>query len=286
MDFSNILCFYIVYLSVQILNSVQNTCFVMMKNAISILIFTAFLFQHCLSDAPFKKDSKPMNHKQWTILLEKYVDMDEMIDYQGFEKDSIALNTYINEIRDNPPDENVWSTEEQIAYWINAYNAFTVKLILIHYPLKSIKDIGSAIQIPFINSPWDIKLIEINGEKLDLNNIEHSILRKKFHEPRIHFAINCASFSCPKLRREAYIAEKLNSQFDEQAIKFINDPERNDITDTHANISKIFQWFKGDFTKSGSLKEFINRYSEIKIEGDVTISYLNYNWSLNERSLN
>lgn len=224
-----------------------------------------------------------MKHEQWTVLLQKYVDRDGMVNYKGFQKDSLHLNSYLNELSTNPPDENTWSSEEQIAYWINAYNAFTVKLILDHYPLESIKDIGAAIQIPFVNSPWDIKFIEINGNKLDLNNIEHSILRKTFNEPRIHFAINCASFSCPMLRREAYVADKLNVQLEEQVIQFINDSDRNNIVPTHAEVSKIFSWFKGDFTKNGSLKEFLNQYAKIKIEEDVRISYLDYNWSLNEK---
>lgn len=256
-----------------------------MKNAMYLFIFTAFIFQHCLSDAPSKKGSKTPDHGQWTILLQNHVEQDGLIDYKGFQKDSLNLNSYLNELSTNPPDENTWSKEEQLAYWINAYNAFTVQLILNHYPLKSIKDIGSAIQIPFINSPWDIKFIDINGEKLDLNNIEHSILRKKFNEPRIHFAINCASFSCPKLRREAYVGEKLDIQLQEQTIDFINDSERNDITKSYAKISKLFSWFKGDFTKNGSLKDFLNEYTEIHIGENVKISHMDYDWSLNESGM-
>ncbi|MCK5280145.1 MAG: DUF547 domain-containing protein [Cyclobacteriaceae bacterium] len=262
-----------------------------MKNTILLSILATLLFQHCLSDAPYKKGSKSLpcrqagiDHEQWTILLQKYVDRDGMADYKGFQKDSINLISYLNELSTNPPDENTWSNEEQIAYWINAYNAFTIKLIIDHYPLNSIKDIGSAIQIPFINSPWDIKFIEINGEKLDLNNIEHSILRKKFNEPRIHFAINCASFSCPKLRREAYSEDKLDVQLNEQAVDFINDPHRNMINGSQAEVSKIFSWFKGDFTKNGSLTDFLNKYAKIKIDEDVKISYIKYDWSLNEIS--
>ena len=130
---------------------------------------------------------------------------------------------------------------------------------------------------------WDIKFIEINGKKLDLNNIEHSILRKKFDEPRIHFAINCASFSCPKLRREAYEAHQLNAQLQEQAVDFINDPQRNIIKEDQVEISKIFSWFKGDFTKDGSLKDFLNQYAKITIDEDVKISHLTYDWSLNDK---
>lgn len=241
------------------------------------------LFQNCIGDAPSKKGSKTIIHKQWTELLQKHVDENGNVNYIGFKRDSTLLNNYSDMLIKNPPDEEKWSDNEQIAYWINVYNAFTIKLIITHYPLESIKDIGSTIQIPFVNSPWDIKLIEINGEKLDLNYVEHTILRKKFNEPRIHFAINCASFSCPKLRREAFSAEKLNSQLNEQAIDFINDPKRNIISEDHASLSKIFSWFKSDFSKNGSLIEYLNTYSKVTLKFNSKISYMDYDWSLNEQ---
>jgi hypothetical protein len=125
-------------------------------------------------------------------------------------------------------------------------------------------------------------LIEIEGKKYDLNNVEHSILRKEFEEPRIHFAIVCASFSCPKLRREAFIAEKLEVQLQEQTVEFINDPAKNSISKNKAEVSKIFSWFKGDFTRNGSLADFINQYAKTKLDKDAKISYMDYDWSLNE----
>lgn len=254
-----------------------------MKNILFAGLIILALFQHCLSEAPSQKGSKKINHDQWTVLLQNHVDEDGNVNYNGFIKDSTLLNNYLEVLVKNPPDEDTWSDKEQIAYWINVYNAFTIKLIIQHYPLESIKDIGSKIQIPFINSPWDIKFIDINGEKLDLNNVEHSILRKKYNEPRIHFAINCASFSCPKLRREAFTGEKLNAQLNEQAIDFINDPKRNVISEDQASLSKIFSWFKGDFTKNGSLISFLNVYSKIKLREKADISFMDYNWSLNDQ---
>jgi hypothetical protein len=251
-------------------------------NIILLLWSLVFILQ-CSSDSPSQADAKPIKSQAWTDLLQKYVDDQGNVDYDGFLKDSLKLDAYLELLTSNAPDEKTWSKEQQIAYWINAYNAFTVKLILNYYPVESIKDIGSTIQIPFVNTPWDIKFIIINGVKLDLNNIEHSILRKKFNEPRIHFAINCASFSCPKLRREAYTAEKLESQLQEQAVEFINDPKRNFITEDKARVSKIFSWFKGDFTKNGSLKDFLNQYAITKIGEETKIRYQDYNWSLNEK---
>ena len=176
---------------------------------LSALSITILLFQQCLSEAPASKGTSTIDHGPWTELLQVYVDESGNVNYQGFQKDSVRLNSYLETLVSNAPDPESWSEDEQLAYWINVYNAFTIKLIVEHYPVASIKDIGSKIQIPFINSPWDIKFIVINGEKLDLNNVEHGILRKKFNEPRIHFAVNCASFSCPKLRNEAFEADKL-----------------------------------------------------------------------------
>ena len=251
---------------------------------VTIACLSALLFfQHCLSDVPSREGSKPVKHTAWTKLLEKYVDEDGNVYYAGFRKDSTNLNLYLNMLTEHPPDEQSWSDEEQIAYWVNLYNAFTIKLIIQHYPIQSIKDIGSKIQIPFINSPWDIKFIEINEKKLDLNNVEHSILRKNFNEPRIHFAINCASFSCPKLRREAYDADRLEEQLHEQAIEFINDEERNLIFQDKAELSKIFSWFKGDFIKKGTLVSYINLYADNKITKKTKISFMDYDWSLNDQ---
>lgn len=236
----------------------------------------------CLSESPSRIGSAEPSHEIWTNLLNQYVDAEGNVNYREFQKDSSRLNEYLDILVNNPPDKKEWSTSAQLAYWINVYNAFTIKLIIDHYPIESIKDIGSKIQVPFINSPWDIKLIEIEGKKYDLNNVEHSILRKEFEEPRIHFAIVCASFSCPKLRREAFIAEKLEVQLQEQTVEFINDPAKNSISKNKAEVSKIFSWFKGDFTRNGSLADFINQYAKTKLDKDAKISYVDYDWSLNE----
>ncbi|MDQ4139268.1 MAG: DUF547 domain-containing protein, partial [Bacteroidota bacterium] len=191
------------------------------------------------------------------------------------------LKQYLKTLSDNPPSPT-WSQAEELAYWINAYNAFTLQLILRNYPLKSIKDIGSKITIPFVNTPWDVKFIRIEQTKIDLNEIEHGILRKKFNEPRIHFAIVCASVSCPPLLNTAYTATQLEEQLNHQARIFINDPGRNHNQPDRIQISKIFSWFKSDFTKHESLINFLNRYSRIKITPNAQVSTLEYNWNLNE----
>ncbi|GAB3196424.1 DUF547 domain-containing protein [Pontibacter aydingkolensis] len=219
----------------------------------------------------------------WTSLLQKHVNETGFVNYKGFVQDSVLLNQYLKTLQTGVPDPKTWTQEEQLAYWINAYNAFTVKLIIDEYPLKSIKDLNSIFSIPFVNSIWDKKFFRLGGEKYSLNIIEHQILRKEFEEPRIHFAINCASVSCPKLRREAYTSEQLEAQLQEQAYNFINDPFKNRLSSNNPKLSSIFNWFEGDFKKNGSLVDFLNRYAKTKIREDASISYLEYDWRLNEQ---
>ncbi len=234
----------------------------------------------CSSPHPSNPQSEPISHELFDQLLKKHVSDDGWVNYEGFKKDREILNKYLDLIRKNAPNDS-WSKNDQLAYWINAYNAFTIDLVLQYYPVKSIRDIGSSIQIPFVNSPWDIKFIEIGDEKLDLNNIEHGIIREKFNEPRIHFAVNCASFSCPVLRKEAYKGHLLDQQLEEQTVLFINDPLRNKITAKKAELSKLFSWYKGDFTNGQRLEDFINQYSKTEITQSTKIVYLPYDWSLN-----
>ena len=179
----------------------------------------------------------------------------------------------------NPPSPN-WNRNEEMAFWINAYNAYTVKLILSNYPIKGIKEIGG--RIPFVNSTWDIKFIKIGDELLDLNNIEHSKLRKKFNDPRIHMVLVCASKSCPALPQEAIRSSTLDSQLDQASIIFVNDPFKNSITDTSIQLSMIFKWYAMDFRAAGGVKAFVNNYSKKKLNDKTKIKYLNYDWSLNE----
>lgn len=241
-----------------------------------------FLFITCIFLSIYTFAQKPPSHGQWDKLLKKYVNEAGLVNYKGFQKDKTELDAYLKALSDDAPQKS-WSENEQKAFWINAYNAFTVSLILQHYPVKSIKNIGAAIQIPFVNTPWDIKFINIGGKKYDLNNIEHGILRKKYNDPRIHFAIVCASMSCARLRNEAYTAAQLDAQLEAAGKDFLNDKSKNSINADKAELSKYFSWYKGDFTKNGSLADFINKYSQTKINANTKINYLDYNWSLNEQ---
>lgn len=225
----------------------------------------------------FSSGASPIDHTEWDALLQKHVSTEGWVDYEGFIEDSVQLNSYLDLLRQHHPDPEKWTTEERIAYWINAYNAFTVKLITDYYPVESIKDIKSGI--PFVNTVWDIKFINIQGQTYDLNNIEHGILRPKFDEPRIHFAVNCASVSCPKLLNRAYTAKSLEHQLDQVARDFINDPSRNIIEKNRLQLSKIFKWYGGDF--DGKVKEVVRKYSKTEFVSDPQIDYLGYNWQLN-----
>ena len=224
--------------------------------------------------------ANPVQHAEWDVLVKKHVSKNGMVDYQGFLKDKKQLQVYLDKLSANKPTSK-WSKNEKMAFWINAYNAFTVKLILDNYPIKSIKDIKRGI--PFVNSVWDIAFIPMGKEKIDLNYIEHSILRKEFKDPRIHAAINCASFSCPLLRNEAYYASRLDEQLNDAMRKFVNDPQRNQLDKSNIKISKIFSWFAGDFKLNGSsVVDYLNKYAKKRVQPNAKIDFLEYQWELND----
>lgn len=211
------------------------------------------------------------HHNLWDNLLKTHVSYDGNVNYQAIKKDKTNLDQYISLLSKNPPNDN-WSKNETLSYWINAYNALTIDLIIRNYPVKSIKD---------IKDPWGQKLWKLGNKWYDLNEIEHQILRK-MDEPRIHFAIVCASFSCPKLQNYAFTAANLENQLTESTRTFLTDSNRNIITENELKISKIFQWFTKDFKQNGSVVDFINIYTDIDINPKAKTSYLDYNWDLNE----
>lgn len=250
----------------------------------SVLFFASLLILFsCTKGAKtFAQGSAVPDHEGWTALLEQYVADDGLVNYQGLLDDKDRLNAYTQLLADNPPAEN-WTKEEQLAYWINAYNAFTVKLIVENYPLESIKDLNPTIAIPLVSTIWNKEWFEIGGEGFSLDRIEHKILLKDFNEPRIHFAVNCASMSCPVLRTEAFEPDRIDEQLEEQASLFLNDPSRNVLDPLEPKLSKIFSWFTGDFTEDQSLIEFVNRYAKEKIAPKAKIRYLDYDWALNDQ---
>lgn len=212
-----------------------------------------------------------INHHTWTDILQKSVSENGNVNYKKIKTDELPLTKYISHLSKNTPNEN-WKKSEKLAYWINAYNAMTVDLILRNYPVKSIKD---------IKNPWKQRLWLLGNKWYNLDDIEHQILRK-MDEPRIHFAIVCASVSCPKLLNEAYTSENLETQLSKVAKQFLSDSERNSILENELKLSKIFQWFSKDFKQNGSLIDFLKEYSEVKISNNAKISFKDYNWDLND----
>ncbi|TBW29914.1 DUF547 domain-containing protein [Gramella sp. KN1008] len=256
----------------------------------AILISGAFAFASCnlISSAGFNSKGLPtpdvedeiamdvesavqIDHSVWNALLQEYVTEDGWVDYKGFKTDRQKLDQYLTMLSDQSPADS-WSTAELLAYYINLYNAYTVDLILRNYPLKSIKD---------LNGPWTREFIRVGDTRISLGGLEHSILRK-MNEPRIHFAINCASVSCPKLMNEAFTAENIEEQLEKATRQFINS-DKNEISEKSVKLSSIFDWYKGDFTEDGqSLIEYVNRYSNIRINSDASVSFKDYDWNLNE----
>lgn len=211
------------------------------------------------------------SHELWTAELKKYVSEDGKVNYKKWKESPEGLANYISILEKNPP-QDYWKRNDSLAYFINAYNAVTVKLILDNYPIKSIRR---------LITPWRFKRFELNGKKVSLNHIEHQILRK-MKEPRIHFAINCASASCPNLPNEAFYAHRMNAQLEKASYAFMNDPSKNKINETSVEVSKIFFWFQKDFGDKKQRRQFISRYAETPISEDAKWKFLPYDWALNE----
>lgn len=211
------------------------------------------------------------NHNTFGSLLATNVSPQGNVNYSGFKNNWSTLRAYIKELGEIMPTDQ-WSKEDKLAYWMNAYNAMTVDLILRNQPVASIKD---------IKDPWDQRLWKLGDKWYNLNQIEHQILRK-MGDARIHFGINCASFSCPPLLNEAFTADNVERQLDQLARTFVNDTKRNTITANSIEISKIFTWFAKDFKTNGSLIDFLNKYSDTRIASNAKKRFKDYDWTLNK----
>ncbi len=225
-------------------------------------------------------------HSAWTALLKRWVH-DGRVDYAALKQEGRAdLLAYVNKLSATCAADYIkWSREQRLAFWINAYNAFTVLLIIDHYPIKSIRKIGflpgAAFRDRFIPMPG------LKGENISLNDIENGTLRADFREPRIHFALVCASMGCPVLSNEAYRAPDLNRQLDEQTRLFLSDKSKNrfDPAASTLYLSPIFEWFQKDFeVVAGTVPAYVARYLSNPIieKPGVRIAYTTYDWSLND----
>ena len=212
-------------------------------------------------------------------LLKEYV-KDGVVDYAGFKKDELRLDAYLKVLEGVNP--GTLDRNAQFAFYVNAYNAWTIKLILSGYPgVESIKDLGSVFK-----SPWKKEIVRIDGDLVTLDHVEHEILRPRFKDARVHFAINCASKGCPPLFTEPYQGDILEQQLDAVTGAFLNDPDYNRLDGNTLYVSRIFKWFKEDFNKDivgfflknakGPLRERLEAG-----KGSIKIKYLDYDWSLN-----
>ena len=245
------------------------------------------------------------SHAAFTALLKKHVVVVDggktsKVKYADFKKDQPQLKVYLDSLSSvKEADFNTWSKPQQMAFLINAYNGQTLELILQNYPVKSIKDIGGTF-----DNRWKRKFFKLFGQDSYLDKVEHETLRKAgvYNEVRVHYAVNCASIGCPALREEAFVADHLDKQLEEQAVRFLSDRTRNRFANGKLEVSMIFKWFESDWTSGfkgfdgktaaiTSREDYFARYAKYLADSPadqqniadkkVPISNLEYDWSLN-----
>lgn len=232
----------------------------MKKLILLLLVYSSFTF------------AQEFNYSGYTSFLKKHVSAAGNVNYNAIKANPSEMNGVVKDFQNNLPKTN-WSKDEKMAYFINLYNINTIKKIIDNYPTSSIVNIKNA---------WKDEFIIYGKQKLNLETIEHKVLRK-MGDARIHFAINCASYSCPKLENEPFLPQTLNSQLDKATRDFINDGTKNTISSNEVKISELFKWFTSDFTtKKSNVIDYLNNYSKTKINADAKISYVPYNWDLNK----
>jgi len=252
-----------------------------MRMTLSALIFLI------LSSSVFAFDH---THKKWDVVLKQFVESFQqttVVDYKALKTSPEKLDDYLKTLSAvSKSDYETFSKSEKLAFLINAYNAFTLKLIINHYPVKSIKDIGS-----FLSSPWKQKFFRLLGTNIHLDGIEHDMIRAHFDEPRIHFAVNCASIGCPSLLTEAFVANRLEQQLEQAAKNFLTDESRNrfEPSTNTLYLSQIFEWYGDDFKNVGGVRSFVSSRMakgpqvQEKIK-TAKLEYLDYNWNLNQKT--
>jgi len=240
------------------------------------------------------------DHGAWDELLHRHVrylagGLESRVDYTGMQEDHERLRGYLQALSRVTEDAfNQWPRDEQLAFLINCYNAWTVELILTKYPeLASIKDLGS-----LFTSPWQRKFVPLFDKTLSLDDIEHGLIRGsgRFHEPRIHFAVNCASVGCPALRAEAYRGDILDMQLEDATRQFLADRTRNRLSGDTLEISSVFRWYRDDFNSGWrgavTMEAFLALYKQALglsdttagklVRGTLAVRFLDYDWSLND----
>jgi len=246
---------------------------------VMLWVFTFFL---CLAFPHVGWSMDEVDHSLFGRLLDKHV-KDGVVDYQGFQQEEKNLDQYLKVLQET--DTKKLTPNGRLAFYINAYNAWTIKLILSAYPgIDSIWDLGS--RIFKWKSPFQKEIVRIEGKKMSLDDLEHGIIRPRFKDPRVHFTVNCASISCPPLISEPYEGPTLDQQLDASVRSFLNNPERNRLEGNTLYVSKIFKWFAEDF--NDDVVGFFLQYAEEELKqrlragrDRLKVKYLDYDWGLN-----
>jgi hypothetical protein len=254
------------------------------------------------------KENDAFNYNNYADILKSYVDNKGMVNYRQLKANRSKLDTFAAEI--SKLDDQIyikWSDNDKIAFWVNAYNALTLKAIIDNYPIKSSffkSRIYPKNSIRQISGVWDKKKYKVMDKTRTLEQIEHEILRKQFKEPGIHVALVCAAMGCPPLRNKPYSGDRLQEQFDDQTRRFLSDPKKFNIDreGRKVSLSPIFKWFGSDFISKYGKKKTLPRLSKNEtavinylsrnlekndgdylLKGNFKIKYLSYDWSLNEQ---
>lgn len=261
-----------------------------MRSALTPSILKALLLGLCLLGARISRAQQaapdPITiHAPWNALLHQYVGANGRVDYRGLMAERRTLEGYLRQLSKATPEvQATWSADEQAAFWINAYNAATVEIITRYYPIVSMKDIRIKSWLSSPKSPWEKSLLTVGGRSYSLNDIENQMLRQRYRDPRVHFALVCASVSCPNLLAEAYDGHRLDQQLDGQARRFINDPSKNQLTPGQVALSNVFDWYAADFGGTeAAVLAYVNRYASTPLPVGTKIGHLPYNWNLNEQ---
>ncbi|MEM1041522.1 MAG: DUF547 domain-containing protein [Bacteroidota bacterium] len=250
----------------------------------------------CLSESPVQRvePGEPVtapetfDHSAFTAVLAEVVDERGLVDYAALTADPAPLDAYLADLAATDPSN--LADADRLAFWLNVYNACTLKLIADNYPVGSIRDVVEGAFVPLVNTPFKVEFVVVGGETRTLDKVEHGIIRPEFGEPRIHFALVCAAVSCPPLRAEAYAGDLLDAQLDDQARRFLANPDKNRVPagDETIALSKIFDWFSGDFGEGPTgLQAFLAPYFDGAVRetleaGGYDVNYLPYDWSLND----
>jgi len=232
------------------------------------LILTSLI---CLSSYAFDQ-----SYKDYEVFLDNYVKKDghqSFVNYKDIKKDELKkLSSTFETLKKS--EFNNFTDDEKLAFWINVYNFYTISLIAENYPVDSIKDLGS-----LFSSPWSKEFITIFKKKMSLDDVEHGTIRKHFNEPRIHFAVNCASLGCPSLNVKPFVALKLDQQLSAVELNFLTNKEKNKLKGNTLFVSKIFKWYSEDFESFGGVEKYFEKKFEMKVND---IDYLDYDWKLND----